>query len=618
VAFNGLLVINPNETAEVIDLRDRGLSQGEIQKLVHEANNLIRDDGRSNENADMATPLAERLGFEPFTFYEAVGSISDGHELDWYSVRSPIFTGPLPDGMDPPDRAVYVHTSLRSLRNGTLIPRARVFDSERSLMRSEILVNGQGELVIQTALKPNQDYFVVVDADRALPAFQRGNYRLNVFFSNENVEMTQFAEGMINDDQNGHALFIARSQLFHFALDAFSPDANVADRLGTGIIASFLNEKGQIVHHVATEAGKTRSSQSVLLAPGSYIVQVFPISLNPLAELHLRYQIRGTQVSDPFAVDPDDPTSDPYFECPGQEGLFCYPGGIISDDPFLWDDFLDSLPEIPDISQQELISLLLGDWWQWYWNQSGQNGPALAYDDYYAVAPGSQLTVPPSTGVLANDLDPEGDPLTVLLQEDVSHGLLSLAVNGGFVYQPNPGFVGVDSFTYVAYDFHRESAPGRVVIEVFSTTGIPGDFDGNSIVDERDVDLLAGAIRGTRDYVFDIDDSGAVDGLDLDFLIHDILHTFFGDANLDGQFNTSDLIAIFQIGEYEDSVPLNSRWGSGDWNADGEFDTGDLVAAFQDGGYLAAAVPTDPVHAIDAAWADLELDARSKKRASFR
>lgn len=56
-----------------------------------------------------------------------------------------------------------------------------------------------------------------------------------------------------------------------------------------------------------------------------------------------------------------------------------------------------------------------------------------------------------------------------------------------------------------------------------------------------------------------------------------------GDANLDGHFNSSDLVAVFQAGKYETMQP--ATWAEGDWNGDGVFDSGDLVAAFQDGCY---------------------------------
>ena len=75
------------------------------------------------------------------------------------------------------------------------------------------------------------------------------------------------------------------------------------------------------------------------------------------------------------------------------------------------------------------------------------------------------------------------------------------------------------------------------------------------------------------------------------YLIEVLLRTNFGDANLDGIFDSQDLVLIFQAGEYEDGTPGNSTWATGDWNCDGEFGTQDLVAAFQAGAYVAAARP---------------------------
>ena len=46
-------------------------------------------------------------------------------------------------------------------------------------------------------------------------------------------------------------------------------------------------------------------------------------------------------------------------------------------------------------------------------------------------------------------------------------------------------------------------------------------------------------------------------------LVLDILGTYYGDANLDGVFNTSDFVLVFQVGKYEDDVPGNATWEGG-------------------------------------------------------
>jgi hypothetical protein len=68
-----------------------------------------------------------------------------------------------------------------------------------------------------------------------------------------------------------------------------------------------------------------------------------------------------------------------------------------------------------------------------------------------------------------------------------------------------------------------------------------------------------------------------------------------GDANIDGVFNSTDLIEVLANGEYEDNMVGNSSWSEGDWTNDNEFDSGDLVEALASGCYeqacFAAAVP---------------------------
>jgi uncharacterized repeat protein (TIGR01451 family) len=79
--------------------------------------------------------------------------------------------------------------------------------------------------------------------------------------------------------------------------------------------------------------------------------------------------------------------------------------------------------------------------------------PPVANNDLYGLPLGSvNLNVFASDGVLDNDTDPDGDPLTAQLVTDVQNGTLVLNSDGGFLYIPNSGFCGSDSFTYQAVD----------------------------------------------------------------------------------------------------------------------------------------------------------------------
>jgi hypothetical protein len=125
---------------------------------------------------------------------------------------------------------------------------------------------------------------------------------------------------------------------------------------------------------------------------------------------------------------------------------------------------------------------------------------------------------------------------------------------------------------------------GMLVIPV--SFGIPGDFDFDATVDENDIELLCQAINaGTNESKYDLTGDNVVSESDRDELVFQILKTTYGDSNLNGIFDSGDLVRIFQAGEYEDGIAGNSTWSQGDWNCDGEFSTADLVLAFQAGGY---------------------------------
>ncbi|MCA9200481.1 MAG: hypothetical protein KDA87_23240, partial [Planctomycetales bacterium] len=102
-------------------------------------------------------------------------------------------------------------------------------------------------------------------------------------------------------------------------------------------------------------------------------------------------------------------------------------------------------------------------------------------------------------------------------------------------------------------------------------------------LDVTDLNLLLQAIAGQHDDArFDLNGDGLLDSQDQTVILRD-LHTERGDANLDGVFDTSDLVLVFSAGLYE--TGRTAQWQQGDWNGDGFFGTADLIAAFQVGWY---------------------------------
>ena len=86
----------------------------------------------------------------------------------------------------------------------------------------------------------------------------------------------------------------------------------------------------------------------------------------------------------------------------------------------------------------------------------------VAQPDDYTVAAGATLTVG-APGVLANDLDPDGESLIAVLSTTTAHGTLALAADGSFTYTPNAGFTGTDTFIYRAMDTVDAFTPPTIV-----------------------------------------------------------------------------------------------------------------------------------------------------------
>jgi VCBS repeat-containing protein len=101
------------------------------------------------------------------------------------------------------------------------------------------------------------------------------------------------------------------------------------------------------------------------------------------------------------------------------------------------------------------------------------NDPPIANNDSYSTPENTQLSVG-APGVLENDVDIDGPgALTSVLVSDVSHGTLTLNSDGSFVYDPDPGYIGTDSFTYQAYDGEDYSNIATVTITIYEANDPP-------------------------------------------------------------------------------------------------------------------------------------------------
>jgi hypothetical protein len=133
--------------------------------------------------------------------------------------------------------------------------------------------------------------------------------------------------------------------------------------------------------------------------------------------------------------------------------------------------------------------------------QAASNAPPTAANDAYTANAGRALSVPAATGLLANDSDPEGQPLRATtvapvpppstggghwtFPSDPAHGSLTLNVDGSFTYTAARDFSGTDTFPYVVTDARGKSSQGMVTLTVNPAplTHAVADFDGNGTTD---------------------------------------------------------------------------------------------------------------------------------------
>ncbi|HET6884553.1 MAG TPA: Ig-like domain-containing protein, partial [Pirellulales bacterium] len=95
---------------------------------------------------------------------------------------------------------------------------------------------------------------------------------------------------------------------------------------------------------------------------------------------------------------------------------------------------------------------------------TAESVPPTATGDTFVLGPTGPYQVSASTGVLANDVSADGQPLTASLISTTSHGTLTLNPDGSFTYTPDASFQGSDRFTYQAGENGLESQTVTVTL----------------------------------------------------------------------------------------------------------------------------------------------------------
>ena len=137
---------------------------------------------------------------------------------------------------------------------------------------------------------------------------------------------------------------------------------------------------------------------------------------------------------------------------------------------------------------------------------TGSPDEPVVESDSYSIQEDELLSTSPTTGVLANDSDVDGDLLSVVLVEGPENGTLRLNPDGSFVYEPTGNFFGADSFSYQTTDGSFTSDVVTVSLTIESLNDAPlASVDSYSI--EEDGTLSINAADGLLSNDSDVESS---------------------------------------------------------------------------------------------------------------
>jgi hypothetical protein len=91
----------------------------------------------------------------------------------------------------------------------------------------------------------------------------------------------------------------------------------------------------------------------------------------------------------------------------------------------------------------------------------------VAVNDTATTSVGTAVTI----AVLANDSDPDGDPLTVTGTGPAAHGTTVVNADGTIRYTPASGFAGTDTFAYTISDGRGGTATATVTVTIVRAQG---------------------------------------------------------------------------------------------------------------------------------------------------
>lgn len=354
--YDRINTISQTRIADVVRRNVDFLRQSAISELfLLGANANYFNDLNLNDTVATATPLEMLAGFADRTRYEGYASISNLIDVDFYTFRSPASMAP----------GTVLNVTVASAELGRLLTSVVVYNSRQQPLSPTILRNSSGTVSLQFSnLTENSTYSVKVLATRGLNRYRIGNYSIKARFSTAAEEQHTLLQGSLNSTTPRlfHEMTLTRTTMFNFALQTLRSSATqqVAAQV------TLYNELGQEVHRIVSFENSTRTSNNVLLLPGTYFVRFNAVSSNQAAISPVSYRLLGSVLSDPVGPIGTNPLQT-LPTLPGIDQYLTYSGNTTTTPPapvvsppteFPYVYLPPSLPTIPMINYQD---------WYWYY-----------------------------------------------------------------------------------------------------------------------------------------------------------------------------------------------------------------------------------------------------------
>jgi Matrixin len=327
VTYNGRSVVNPASLPSILQGPYDSLSAGDLAGLLGNVGNLLFQNGILDLNNTFLTaePLSSQPGYPSNTQYNVVASLNGPSAVDMYRIQAP---------QAPAGNTDVLTVSLAQMPVNGVLPVVSVYDANTNPVSAEILLNGNGNYVVQaTGLTPGETYYLQVSPAPA-PAPAAGNFSLAASFGLAPAVVQTFVSGTLSASEleDQYTLYVAESQLFQFVLSTKAS----ASSTNTEVSMQIYDRTGAVIFSLIGRLGETVSGASILLTPGAYHVTISVVNSSGTAVPSIAYQMSGGSLSDPIGIATSDPAEEPMYPCPGNPAVdcYCYPDGTYSTTPY--------------------------------------------------------------------------------------------------------------------------------------------------------------------------------------------------------------------------------------------------------------------------------------------